>query len=505
VIFAQVMPNSAGGAATNAGVEFQQRVSACFAVAMLKDSDVAYIFELESPFFLTSMSWETAASIDDLLLCSKERSVFVQVKRSLDLSASETSEFRSVLDQFVSRFLEQGGAEHYALVVSPLASRNITSVLQKLLLSIRLDEKGYSGNPRSKHEEAVLVTFREGLEASFHAHANRQITEDEFVRFCERMRITTMAVEANFSEERAAIMLLQSIARVGAHAQLAWAAVLTQCLRFATGRLSCTREPLERIVFAALPLPVQDGSGSGGGIKFKVPKMAPSGREVILGSLPEKPKDLLRMELLRFAEDGSRLNRFDGQTCTLKNGQILQLHRRASSFAGIERYLEENSNQYKEYTLTIVESGFKDDPNLSPHVEAHGLQVSEMLRSQQRQLLCIVCGSPVSTRNSEIVEIDESSRPHQAGIVHSGCVLPSFRILGRPVAPLFEEHPLLVNFDVQLWIENPARTGTLVFAGEQQHFRYKYWLGSDISARAIWILRAVRTRESFTPVRYKAR
>src|SRR5690348_11357514 len=128
------MSNSSGGAATNAGVEFQQRVSAWFAVAMLKGLDIAYVFELDSSFVGESISWETSASIDDLLLRSTDRSVLVQVKRSLELSAAATSEFRSVLTQFVSRFLAQGEAEDYALILSPLASRSISTVLQKLLL-----------------------------------------------------------------------------------------------------------------------------------------------------------------------------------------------------------------------------------------------------------------------------------------------------------------------------------------------------------------------------------
>lgn len=451
------MTNSAGGAATNAGVEFQQRVSAWFATAMLKGLDVAFVFECDPPFVVDSMSWETASSIDDLLLSSKERSIFVQVKRSLDLSAAETSEFRSVLNQFTTRFISHGGAELYTLIVSPLASRSVSYTLQKLLLSIRLDEKGYAGNPRSKQEAAVLTTFRQGLEASFLDLAKRPITENEFIQLCKRMRIVSMAVEANAPEERAALILLQSIPRVGTSAQLVWSAVIAQCLRFATGRVSCTREPLESIVFATLPPPVQERLSQEEGITFEAPQMVSSWREVILGTLPENPKDLLLMELLRFNKDGSRRTRFDGQTCTLKNGMVIQLHRRASTVAGIERYLKENASQYKEYTLGIVESRFSGDPSLSPHAEAHGLQVAKMLHAQQRKLLCIVCGAPVSTRNSEVVEIDESSRPHQAGIVHSHCVLPSFRILGRPEAPLFDAYPLLVNFDVQLWIEKLRR------------------------------------------------
>jgi hypothetical protein len=99
----------------------------------------------------------------------------------------------------------------------------------------------------------------------------------------------------------------------------------------------------------------------------------------------------------------------------------------------------------------------KNDPNALPHAEAHGLKVAEMLRACERKLLCLVCGAPISTPDAEVVEVDEEHQPHQAGMVHAGCVRPSFRILGQPMGPLFEEHPLLVNFDVQLWVERIRR------------------------------------------------
>ncbi|NNB86078.1 NACHT domain-containing protein [Corallococcus exiguus] len=247
------MSNSGGGAATHGGIEFQQRVSAWFAVALLKGKDLAQDLELGAPFVSESLSWETSAAIDDLLLRAGSHSLLVQVKRSLNLSSGEDSEFRSVLDQFVSRFLvHPGESEHFVLIVSPRASQRIKDDLKKLLLSIRLNEAGYADNPRSKQEDKVLQDFRQEVADAFMALDSLPMTEERFVHFCKKVRVVVMDVEANAPHEQSALMMLGDIPRIGDSAPLVWPLVIAQCLRFGTGRLSCTRNALRSIVFASL-------------------------------------------------------------------------------------------------------------------------------------------------------------------------------------------------------------------------------------------------------------
>ncbi|NTX57055.1 hypothetical protein [Myxococcus sp. CA039A] len=451
------MTNLAGGAATNAGIEFQQRVGAWFAVAMLTRTDVSYLLELEAPFVVETVSWETAASVDDLLLNSKDAAVFVQAKRSIDLSAVETSEFRGVLDQFVCRYLGQNPSEYYVLIVSPAASRNVSGVLQKLLLSIRLNPGGYSGNPRSKQEMSVFATFRQGLEASYFEAASRRLTEEEFVGICSQIRVVSMGVEANCAEERSALTMLQSLPHARENLNLVWSAVIVQSLRYATGRFSCVRESLERIVFAGLPVPIPDAVNDGEGIQLELADSPSSGREVILGTLDGEPKLLYVMTLLRFNEDGSRRSRFEGGVCVMKSGVTVQLRRRTATVAGMIRYLKENAERYRAFKVAIVDSDLNESADRTPYAEAHSIRVAELMRARARKLICVVCGFPVSARDSEFVEVDEASKEHQVGIVHSRCVAPCHRVLGRPQGELFEKHPLLVDFDLQLWIEQLRR------------------------------------------------
>ncbi len=92
----------ASGSATNAGIDYQQRVAAWFLVALLFNHDISSTLDLSAPSYIKEIAFETAENIDDLRLqLTNQNNIFVQIKRSLSLSTSTNSDFYKTIKQFV--------------------------------------------------------------------------------------------------------------------------------------------------------------------------------------------------------------------------------------------------------------------------------------------------------------------------------------------------------------------------------------------------------------------
>src|SRR6267142_6884544 len=103
---------TAGGAATQAGTDYQNRVAAWIAVRILAEQDASPPWDLPSHVTLEFLRCETEQPVDDLLVgTSSNGHVFIQVKHTLSLETSEDSDLASSLDQFVRQLLAYQGAK----------------------------------------------------------------------------------------------------------------------------------------------------------------------------------------------------------------------------------------------------------------------------------------------------------------------------------------------------------------------------------------------------------
>src|SRR5689334_2333593 len=90
---------SGGGAATQAGINYQNRVAAWVAVHVLAEKSAHPIGPASQA---TYVRFETGEPVDDVLVGTADnRHAFVQAKRTIELSVKTKSEFASVTDQFV--------------------------------------------------------------------------------------------------------------------------------------------------------------------------------------------------------------------------------------------------------------------------------------------------------------------------------------------------------------------------------------------------------------------
>ena len=97
---------TAGGAATNVGVSFQNRVAAWICVRILTGRDVAPLWGLPAETALDFLRCETEQPVDDILVGTSKRGiVFIQVKHTVRLERDPASGIGSAIHQFVRQFV----------------------------------------------------------------------------------------------------------------------------------------------------------------------------------------------------------------------------------------------------------------------------------------------------------------------------------------------------------------------------------------------------------------
>jgi hypothetical protein len=101
-----VNESTAGGAATNVGVSFQNRVAAWICVWILTGRDAAPLWGLPAGTALDFLRCETEQPVDDILVgTSKRGNIFIQVKHPVRLERDAASGIGSAIHQFVRQFV----------------------------------------------------------------------------------------------------------------------------------------------------------------------------------------------------------------------------------------------------------------------------------------------------------------------------------------------------------------------------------------------------------------
>lgn len=174
---------SGGGAATAAGILFEQQVGAWIGAWMLADEAIDPRLGLEQ----AKVEWlrfETEAPIDDILVkTSKGGFVAIQVKTTVDISAAPSKPFFGVVQQLVRHWLAcQSGdgslewnrpldaaKDRFVLLVGPRASESIRVDLPAAIANLLAPGM----TPRTGRQERALSTFQSCLETAWSSHTTQ--------------------------------------------------------------------------------------------------------------------------------------------------------------------------------------------------------------------------------------------------------------------------------------------------------------------------------------------
>lgn len=240
---------STGGRAEAAGGNYETLVASWYCVRILAGGRAEPPVSLPAAVRLLSIRCQTEAPIDDALIeTSAKGFIFVQAKRSINLSVSEVSGLASVLDEFVRQYKackdsEDGHTwarplspdhDRLVLVTSSRSSAKITEILPRLLRGLR-ERTGSETlmdvqNSAREREVAHIVE----------SHINR-ILQEIYLKPCRRIVLSRLLrliyvqvldVETEGRDRAPALELLRaSVLEEAADAETAWSTLVQLCGR----------------------------------------------------------------------------------------------------------------------------------------------------------------------------------------------------------------------------------------------------------------------------------
>lgn len=260
------MSESAGGAATASGMNFQALASAWYCVGILAEAEMTPPLGLSADTRLEWLMCETGEPVDDLLIGTSSRGfIFAQAKNSLSLGEPQTSAFASVVDQFVRQYLTNRdeskrvrswhrpldpSLDRLVLLVGPESSSTIRDDLPALLEKVRaLAGRPLGDAPTNADEERVLRVLRNHVTASWQAAtAHAPSTVDELaILTLVRVQVLDLRNDG-FGEREARGLLRTSVLEDPSSDAATWNVLANHCSGLAAIRASADRYLLLQVL-----------------------------------------------------------------------------------------------------------------------------------------------------------------------------------------------------------------------------------------------------------------
>ncbi len=237
---------------------------------MLAESEASSLWRLPAAATLEWLQCEADQPVDDLMIGTSEGGgVFSQVKHTVDLSTSPSSDLAATLDQFVHQVgvcrSASAGAQprerplaadrdRLVLIVGPTTSAAVRLDLPAVLERLR----GLPGTRSlgraavNERETRVLAVVLSHVRRSWEATFGRRPSDAELREFLLLLHVQPLDVGPGGGHEREAKQLLSaSVVRDPAEVDSAWALLLRACAGFAATRSGADRRQLQHILLDA--------------------------------------------------------------------------------------------------------------------------------------------------------------------------------------------------------------------------------------------------------------
>ncbi len=448
------MQGTGGGAATNSGIDFQQRVAAFFVLSMGLELDCSSILEREHEEKICKVSFETEDAVDDIVITHENSRTYLQVKRKLALSDKVDSEFFKTIDQFVRQYIvSQNKCECYVILTSNHSSRKILSDLKKITTSARLNGASPQDNPMSKSERITYQSFLNTLTRSLERNGFADYDTESLHNLIRRIYVISLDIESNGSYEKAFLASIST--QLSTNPKLLWGYLISKTLDWSKGRQSVDLNGIgsfiEKFIKDEKPeSAVNQDHSTVFQMQFDPEKYdICSGREVVIIDSFLSDFDIALLELYRFDENGEFRVKFHDSEIEMGDGSRHKLYGRFSTFSGAERFIAEQ-DWLQDKKIMIGPINGDDDFDASPIAVAYSEKVREKVLESKEISKCMHCQEGLSNA-SVLIEINEENLPFDVGIIHQRCLRKSDRVLGIASNPGMDEHPELQDFDYQRW------------------------------------------------------
>ncbi|NFF76501.1 hypothetical protein FCV38_05755 [Clostridium sporogenes] len=451
---------------TNAGIDFQQRVSAWFIICMLFEVDIENVLNLNINSSIKYITFESNDKIDDLVITSNNnKKIYMQMKRTINLSENEGSEFYSVCQQFVYQYLQNDIDDFaYILVTSKNSSNNISETLRRLLEGIRISNSFSITKEFNKNEQDVFRKIDRVIKQIYLDSTGKEITEKILLEILRRTYVEIFDIENGQSYEKVVKLYLYN--KINVDVNLFWSFMIKMDLQLASARQTLNKKYLDKKFEDYLKKHKESNDNNelisiiGQFDSLEVRKdyiLALQNQQIdLLFNLKNEIQDsnkLYLIELFRFNEVGKKELRYEEPYfLTLTNGIKLELVYRSATAKGIERFISSKKykDRFEEYDVVYIGSNDSDDENKFEKI--HNDLLLKYL-NEKSNCLCSNCGKAIFQEDSLLIEIDNDNCEADIGIIHKECLIPVNRVLGIAKMPSDREYKFLKNFDINLWIK----------------------------------------------------
>jgi hypothetical protein len=241
----QMRRSDSGGAAGQAGANYQSRVAAWYGVRMLAGSTVGPLHGLTANVRFTTVYCQTESPVDDIVVSTSERGyLFIQAKnRVTTVSIAPGSEFAEVITQFVRQYLfmrqNVGSADwrrpldpkkdRLVLTIGSASTSTLTRTLRELLDRFREtpDMSNLNDAVRNQRERATATTIVNHARQAWEGETGVVPSDDELIPIFKAMRIHVIDVgEEERDAQDACDLLRGQVLHDRDQAEAAWSVLV---------------------------------------------------------------------------------------------------------------------------------------------------------------------------------------------------------------------------------------------------------------------------------------
>ncbi len=449
---------------TNAGIDFQQRVSALMMILMEFEIDVNAIFSIDLRDQIQKLNFEAIDKIDDLVITTvTNRKIYLQMKRNISFSEETNSEFYGVCSKFVSQYVE-GNPEDlaYVLVTRTQASSNITVKLKRILDGIRLANSINIKSNLNKNEIVLLEKVERIIQTEYEKVSGKAISEAVLKKLLSKIYVEVFDIEAGESFEKNIKLILYS--RLAGDSEQFWRMLISKAVQYAANRNCLDKETFHKQVDKYLvtlenteELIKIEWEEENTEIAIQKDYVIAFGncdinREIGIGNVNENV--ILIMELYRF-NDGKKKDSLQYVAPNIMRcGKFsVEILFRCSSRSRIEKYITDGGlMHYIDDFKKVIYVPTRDEFDKEKIEVVYDDLIKKSI-SARKECKCVNCGKAIFDNEAYSIEIDNIECSGQAGLAHKECIRPIDRVLGIAKIPNVGNYGYLKNFDINLWIK----------------------------------------------------
>lgn len=444
--------------ATNAGIDYQCRVSAWFLLNMLFENKLSKVLSSYPDKLVVSVQLEGDSEIDDLILkLENEEYIYFQIKRKINFSISENSEFYKVISQFVNQSLTVSNQGRFVLATSSKSSNKIIDNLRRMLDSIRMSSIEETKSQFNKSDIVLWTEFSSLCEQIHEKNTGKKISQAELSKLVEQIYIDTFDIEEGDNYEKMVYLFINNHTEFDS--KLLWSTLIKFSLTLASNRRNITLEKIKKEFKTYLS--VEPNSSDYQEEFTENIDTSYVWKDYIVATSEDLAKEmncdvttLFIFDMYRFNEDGKKKLNFElPNSIQVSDIPPFNVLFRGSSLLGVGRFIESNKSEMDDYKNTIfIPSNDSDDIN--KFEEMHLEWLKKELNRNIGEKSCIVCGDIFNDNEGFIIEVDNTFEPNEAGPCHLECLRPIDRVMGRIGIKKEKNAKYLRNFDSNKWLES---------------------------------------------------